>query len=253
MSCLPELASRGTSPLIAAAGEAALDPAAAHHGSPFLRNLPSTDLRRIAPDLTIRVFSQDQQIRRDGDIINSILFPHDMTVSLIGLTVDGHAIESASVGQEGFVGVEIMLGSPAASCDAVARRGQASSIELDRLLILTDQLPSLRAALLRYARCHLAAVARLAACNAVHTPRQRACRRLLLERDQTDRRAAAITQEKLARALGVSRASANQMCRELRADGIIEYRRGRIVIRDSEQMENAACDCYSYLKRLLIA
>jgi CRP-like cAMP-binding protein len=223
----------------------------AHHGSLFLRSLPLTDLRRIAPDLTIRVFSHDQQIQNDGEIIHSILFPHDMTVSLIGLTVDGHAIESASVGREGFVGVEVMLGSPAASCTAVARRGQASSIALERLLILTDQLPSLRAALLHYARSHLAAVARLAACNAVHTLRQRACRRLLLEMDQTDRRAVAITQEELARALGVSRTSANQMCRELRADGIIEYRRGRIVIRDREQMKNAACDCYTYLKRLL--
>jgi CRP-like cAMP-binding protein len=252
MSSLSELAGPGVMPVTRKLKETATDPAKAHHGSLFLRSLPSADLRQIAPDLTIRKFNAEEDIQRDGDIIHSILFPHNMTVSLVGLTAGGHAVESACVGREGFVGVESMLGSAAAICDAVARRGQASSIALDRLLILMHQLPSLRAALLRYARCYLAGIVRVAACNAVHSIRQRACRRLLLELDQTEQRDVAITQEELGRALGVSRASSNQICRELRADGVIDYSRGHIRIRDAEAMRNAACECYSYLKRIQV-
>ena len=252
MSSLSELAGPGVIPVTKDLKETTTDPAKAHYGSLFLRNLPSSDLRRIGPDLTIRDFNAEEYIHRDGDIINSILFPHNMTVSLIGLMAGGHAVESACIGREGFIGVESMLGSAAAVCGAVARRGQASSIALDRLLILTHQLPSLRAALLRYAWCYLAGIVRVAACNAVHSIRQRACRRLLLELDQTEQRDVAITQEELGRALGVSRASSNQICRELRAGGVIDYSRGHIRIRDAEAMRNAACGCYSYLKRIQV-
>ncbi|WP_428493608.1 Crp/Fnr family transcriptional regulator [Rhodopila sp.] len=252
MSSLSELAASVVMPVTSELREAITDPAKAHHGSLFLRGLPSADLRRIAPDLKIRVFNEEKCIQNDGDIIENILFPHNMTVSLVGITAGGHAVESACVGREGFVGVETLLGSAGAKCGAVARRGQASSIPLDRLLIMTHQLPSLRAALLRYARCYLAGIARLAACNAVHSIRQRACRRLLLELDQSEQREVAITQEELGRALGVSRASLNQICRELRADGVIAYSRGHIRIKDAEAMKTAACECYSYLKRIQI-
>jgi Mn-dependent DtxR family transcriptional regulator len=114
-----------------------------------------------------------------------------------------------------------------------------------------DQLPALRAVLLRYATGYLAGLSRLAGCNAVHTLRQRACRRLLLEVDQTGRQAAAITQEGLARALGVRRTSANQACRELRCDGVIDYSRGQIRIKDAARMKEAACECYAYLRHIL--
>ena len=252
MSSLSELADSGIMSVTRELKEKTTDPAKAHYGSLFLRSLPSTDLRRIAPDLTIRLFDAEEEIHCDGDIIQNIVFPHNMTVSLISLRAGGHAVESACVGREGFVGVESMLGSAAAICGAVARRGQASSIAMDRLLILAHQLPSLRAALLRYARCYLAGIVRAAACNAVHSIRQRACRRLLLEFEQTEQRDVAITQEELGRALGVSRASSNQICRELRADGVIDYSRGHIRIRDEEAMRNAACECYSYLKRIQV-
>ena len=250
MSSLSELAGPAVMPVKSELIKTITDPSRAHHGSLFLRSLPPADLRQIAPDLKIRMFSAEEDIQHDGDIINSILFPHNMTVSLIGLAASGHAVESTCVGREGFVGVETLLGSAAAIGGAVARRGQASSIPLERLLIMSQQLPSLRAALLRYARCYLAGIARLAACNAVHSIRQRACRRLLLELDQSEQRDVAITQEELGRALGVSRTSSNQICRQLRADGIIAYSRGRIRIKDAEAMKNAACECYFYLKSI---
>jgi hypothetical protein len=147
MSSVSGLAGPGVMPVTRALKATATNPAKAHHSSLFLQSLPSADLRRIAPDLTIRNFKAGADIQHDSDIIQSILFPHNMTVSLIGLTAGGHAVESACVGREGFVGVESVLGSAAAICDAVARRGQASSIALDRLFILMHQLPSLRAAL----------------------------------------------------------------------------------------------------------
>ena len=144
-----------------------------------------------------------------------------------------------------------MLGAAAATCNAVAQQGLASVIALDRLLVLADQVPSLRIAMLTYGRNYLVTVTRLVACNALHTLKQRVCRRLLLALDQTEQRPLVITQEELARALGVGRTSVNQACKELRGDNIIDYSRGHIRITDPRAMTKAACECYLYLKQVL--
>jgi CRP-like cAMP-binding protein len=226
-------------------------PSDLHRGSLFLRSLPAADLRRMEPYLELRAFSRDEVLQNDGDMISSIVFPHGITFSLLCTMANGTTVESATVGSEGYVGVECMLGSSVAINTAVGQQGKASVIALDRILILMDQMPALRAAMLAYARNYLAMVTRLVACNAVHTLKQRACRRLLLALDQTEQHSVAMTQEELARALGVGRTSVNQACKELREDGLIDYSRGRIEIRDTAGMTKAACDCYLYLKQEL--
>jgi CRP-like cAMP-binding protein len=228
-----------------------VDPIALHCGSLFLGRLPKPDLRRIVPHLRIKEFAGEEVIHHDSDMIRSIVFPHDAVISLVSLLSDGTTVEGSTVGSEGYVGVEVMLGSAVATCCAVAQHGRASAIALDRLLILVDQMPSLRAAMLAYARNHLAMITRLAACNALHTLKQRACRRLLLVMHQTEQRPLTITQEELARALGVGRTSVNQACKELRRDNIIDYSRGHIRITDFHAMTQEACECYSYLRHVL--
>jgi CRP-like cAMP-binding protein len=229
----------------------AADPIALHSGSLFLRNLPNADLRRLVPHLRLTDLPREEIICRDGDMIQIIIFPHDGIVSLTSLLTDGTIIESATVGGEGYVGVEVMLGSAVAACSVIAQPGRVSTIALDRLLILLDQVPSLRPAMLAYARAYLAVVTRLSACNALHTLKQRACRRLMLALDQTEQQSLMITQEELARALGVGRTSVNQACQELRIDGLIDYSRGHIQITNLQGMTTAACECYNYLKRAL--
>jgi CRP-like cAMP-binding protein len=165
---------------------------------------------------------------------------------------DGTTAESATVGTEGYVGVESLLGSAATVGSVVAGGGQASTIALQQMLMLTDQMPALRAAMLAYARSYLALIFRLAACNAVHTLKQRTCRRLLLAFAQTDQRSVAMTQDDLARALAASRTSINQVCKELRAANLISYSRGLIQVNDVTAMTSTACDCYLYLKHTLL-
>jgi CRP-like cAMP-binding protein len=223
-----------------------------HCGSLFLRSLPSSDLRCMEPYLELRAFAREEVVQSDGDLIRSVTFPHDMTVSLLCTMADGTTVESATVGTEGYVGVESMLGSAVATGSAVAGHGQASTIPLEQVLILMDQMPALRAAMLAYARTYLAVVFRLAACNAVHTLKQRACRRLLLALDQTEQRPVVMTQDDLARALGVGRTSVNQACQELREGNLISYSRSVIRIDDPSSMTSCACECYLHLKHALL-
>jgi biotin operon repressor len=223
----------------------------AHVGNRLLRNLPAHDLRRLEPHLEIRTFARDEVIRRSHEMVHLVVFPHNMTISLSCTMADGTVAEAATVGSEGYLGVEGMLGSAVAITSAIAQQGLASVIPLDRVLMLADQIPSLRAAMLAYAWSYVAAVSRLAACNAVHNLKQRACRRILLTLRQTEQQSAIITQEELARALGASRTSINQTCKELRASNTIDYSRGRIRIKNMGEMLNTTCDCYSHLRNIL--
>jgi CRP-like cAMP-binding protein len=225
---------------------------AERRGSLFLRTLPDADLRRITPYLKIKEFVCREIIHHDGDIIQNIIFPHDTAISLFSIMTDGTTVEITSIGSEGYVGAEIMLGSAIATCCVAAPPGRISTIAPDRLLILIDQVPSLRAAMQAYARDYLALLGRLVACNALHTLKQRMCRRLLLALDQTEQRPLIITQEQLARALGAGRTSVNQACKELRQHNIIDYSRGQIRIMNLEKLEAGACECYSYVRQALL-
>jgi Mn-dependent DtxR family transcriptional regulator len=57
-----------------------------------------------------------------------------------------------------------------------------------------------------------------------------------------------LTQEFLARMLGVRRTSVTLVAGTLQRAGLIRHRRGTIEIVDSEAMENAACECYARVR-----
>src|SRR4051812_13103609 len=79
------------------------DPVEVHRGSLFLRSLPLHDLRRILPYLRVREVGREEALHHEGAMIRSIVFPHDVTVSLIIFLRDGTLMETATVGTEGFV------------------------------------------------------------------------------------------------------------------------------------------------------
>jgi CRP-like cAMP-binding protein len=87
-------------------------------------------------------------------------------------------------------------------------------------------------------------IARAVACNALHSVQQRACRWLLTTHDRVDSDEFLLTQEFLGQMLGVTRASVNEVARELQDAGAIDYSRGRITILDRDQLESRACECY---------
>lgn len=222
-----------------------------HLGSLFLQRLPSADFRRLAHYMNIRTLSRDEVVWNGGDVITDILFPHDTTLAFICTMLDGTTVESATVGTEGFAGVESMLASATATGRVISGSGQASTIPLEQMLILTVQMPAVRAAMLTYAQSYLSVLFRLAACNAVHSLKQRICRRLLLSLCQTRQDHVAMTQDDLASALGIGRTSINQVCQELRNHNLISYGRGSIRIDDLPGLTRCACDCHVHLRRIL--
>jgi CRP-like cAMP-binding protein len=96
----------------------------------------------------------------------------------------------------------------------------------------------------RYTQALMSMIARAVACNALHSVEQRACRWLLTTHDRVDRDEFLLTQEFLGQMLGVTRASVNEVARQLQDAGAVEYTRGRMTILDRAQLESRTCECY---------
>ena len=57
-----------------------------------------------------------------------------------------------------------------------------------------------------------------------------------------------LTQEFLARMLGVQRTSIGMIANAMQQQGMIRYRRGRVEVLDLERLRSAACECYFIVK-----
>jgi CRP-like cAMP-binding protein len=76
----------------------------------------------------------------------------------------------------------------------------------------------------------------------------RLARWLLQTRDRIDTDVLPLTQEFLSQMLGVRRTTVTLVARQLEQAGLIQNRRGRIVIIDREGLEDVACECYAIIR-----
>jgi DNA-binding FadR family transcriptional regulator len=77
---------------------------------------------------------------------------------------------------------------------------------------------------------------------------QRACRWLLITHDRTSGDEFLLTQEFLGQMMGVTRASVNEVARDLQQAGVIDYTRGRVSILDRPALEARSCECYGIIR-----
>ena len=90
----------------------------------------------------------------------------------------------------------------------------------------------------------------VAVCSNFHETVPRLVRWLLLTEDRTAASEFDLTQEYLARMLGVRRASVTEAARALGKRKLIAYSRGHIRMLDREGLEKACCTCYQAIKRV---
>ncbi len=91
-------------------------------------------------------------------------------------------------------------------------------------------------------------VSQVAACNHMHQAETRLARWLLMSSDRTGMDELPLTQEFLAYMLGTRRAVVTEIAVELQKDGLINYKRRLIRIKDREGLEETACECYGTIK-----
>ena len=216
----------------------------------LLAGLPSADVTRILPDLqTIPMIARQVLLKR-GEPIRHVFFPNGGICSITAMMKNGSAVEMATVGAEGVVGIGAFFGSDAMSGETMV---QVPDTSMERMTIKRfDSEMKLRGAMYdrvsRQAQGTLAMMMQSTACVAFHSLKQRCCRWLLMTHDRVENDQFTLSHEFLAMMLAASRPTVSIVAGMLQQEGFIRYSRARMTILNRAGLEAASCECYATIR-----
>jgi CRP-like cAMP-binding protein len=216
----------------------------------LLAALPAADLERLLSYLRPEPLPLGAVLYESGSPMRHCYFPVSGLVSVLQTLEDGHMAEIAVIGNDGCVGVAILLGTRTTPSRAVVQiAGDAYRIDSDVVLSEFSKGGSMQGVLLRYVQSLMAQIAQTVVCNRHHSIEQQLCRWLLMSLDRLPSNKVSMTQELISNMLGVRRVGVTDAARKLQEAELIQYSRGHITVPDRAKLEAHACECYSVVKR----
>ena len=216
----------------------------------LLRALREPDYALIAPNLFAREASANDVLYNPGDNVEVVHFPCGPGMASFRVAgEDGRDVETVLVGREGAVGGIVSHGHlPAFTRIVVKFGGTFVGLKVGDLEAAKAKSTPLRHYFARYADCLLAQILQTTACNAIHSTEQRAAKWIIAATERTGDDVVPFTHEELAAMLGAGRSHTTRVLQSFRARGIIETRRGSLVVRDHPALKTIACPCNQLVK-----
>ena len=215
----------------------------------LLAAMSQNEWNELEPDMEEVDFSVNQVLCESGKTPAYMYFPTTAIVSLLYMTENGASSEVAVVGNDGVVGISLVLsGSNSPNQALVQSAGKGYRMRALAAKNAMNRDGAMLNIMLRYSQAMITQVTQTAVCNRHHTIDQQLCRRLLLSLDRLPSNQIAMTQEMLAGMLGVRRESVTEAALKLQNLGIISYKRGLITVLDRSALESRSCECYATTK-----
>jgi CRP-like cAMP-binding protein len=180
-----------------------------------------------------------------GDEIHHVYFPTSSIISLMRISENERDLEVGMVGNEGMLGCNLLMGINAALFSSVVQKsGSASRISAINFIQELQYSLEFQQLLQRYLYISFGSLVQNSACNRFHVVEERLARLLLMIRDRAQSASFFVTQESLARMLGVRRVGVTKAAGSLQSKMLISYSRGNLKIEDNIGLECASCSCY---------
>jgi CRP-like cAMP-binding protein len=181
-----------------------------------------------------------------GTSLRDVYFPAGAFISLMTPLDTCASLEVGLVGNEGMVGVSLLLGAHVSPLNHLIQ-GAGTALRIDAASFRRElsRCPALQRRLLRYAHVLMHQFAQTAACTRFHRVEERLARWLLMTHDRARAATFYATHETLAYMLGVRRVGITKAATSFQDLGLIRYSRGDITILDRRGLESHSCGCYA--------
>ncbi len=211
----------------------------------LLEALPKSDRQRILGSCEAVELASAELLYAPWEPIDCVYFPTSCFVSLTIPSGDSSALEIGLVGNEGMLGLALVLDVDMSPERAVVQ-GAGFALRLDVAPLRRELRRSapLRGGIDHYIHIRMNQLARAASCAHFHLLEARLARRLLMTQDRAHASTFSITQEDLALKLGVRRVGVTGAASSLQRRELIRYSRGDITVLDRRGLITASCRCY---------
>jgi CRP-like cAMP-binding protein len=214
-----------------------------------LARLPAEEWHRMSSYLERVALPKGKVLYDYGDVPRYGYFLVRGMASVLAVTEHGDAIQIATVPRYGFVGLPIVLHTPATSQVVMHLPGEGYRVRADVLQREFRRCGAFHVAVLGQLDRLLTESACAVLCRRYHSTRQRFCRWLLTTRDGAGVDTIDVTQEQVAQMLAVPRTAISSTAASLQDRGLIRQRHGRIQILKPRALETLTCECYWSLRR----
>jgi CRP-like cAMP-binding protein len=214
-----------------------------HHMDPDV--IGRLRLRRV--ELPLRY-----ELEVPGETIDNLFFIEQGIGSMTTCFGNGAQVETGMFGYESAIGISALMGTKH-SLNRIFMQlpgyGYASPTEAAHAEFHRNGIFQRLA--LRYVQAQLTLSTQNTACNATHTYEQRLARWLMICSDRAKLDRLEMPQEFVSEMLGSTRSTVSIAAGHLKAKGLIDYRRGTIVLLKKKELEAEACECYRVVRNHL--
>ena len=211
--------------------------------------LPKAEREHLLAECKLVTLQAGTLLAQSGRTLRYVYFPIDCYVALESISSGATRLGVGLVGAEGMIGGAVILGAGGIPAQAVVHgSGVAWRLSRRRFLKLTHALPNLRRRALLYLYHSIENVMQHANCSHFHLTEARLAHWLMLIRDRAGSDQFNLTQKMLAELLGVRRVGITLAARALQQLELIDYRRGRITIRNRRGLVAAASECHGQVE-----
>ncbi|MER8430064.1 Crp/Fnr family transcriptional regulator [Mesorhizobium caraganae] len=207
----------------------------------LLRRFDPADLNRLRPHLRSTFLELRTPLEKTGQEIEFVYFPSSGLASVVAKKRLGAEAEVGIIGFEGMTGSALVMGDDRATHDCfIQMTSEALMIEAPLFKAVLDESKTLRPFLMRYVHAFHIQATYTALINARSKIEERLARWLLMCDDRVIGNRLVITHEYLAVMLGVRRPGVTVALQVIEGRGLIQSRRGEVIIRDREGLIHLA-------------
>lgn len=215
-------------------------------GNRLIDGLPPADRGEVVEHLTTTIAEEASGGISGGERITAAYFPVDSVFSVLVELSGGDCYEADSVGRDGMIGGELLLGAASASRSVICQiGGGVAQMPAEIFERCIAQLPAFAAAVQEAMLMQWYRAQQNIACNFAHTLVERCARWTLLTHDAVERPEFTFRAEYLSMMVGVHTNVVAEPMAVLEALGAIRYTGSRVSISSQAGLRDAACECYT--------